>query len=373
MKPVLIMKFPYASRFGGGEKHTVTLVDALTERGVRVYFIGSCSVLCKELGARHVPVLPWFVGKEPVKLWSLALFPFTALWALFSLTPLLVWYRLTARVGTLYCLSLTEKVVITPVARLLGMRVLWVEHVTFERWLSKNPLRFLYAVWSRLARIVAISNIIRKQLLALGVPEQAVSVVHNGIDLAPYATFHRQAFHWTRRFIIGMIARLDAEKGIAYLLRAFHDLLPLLPHARLIIVGDGPERRELEWLARRLGISDTVQWVGFQENVAEWVKSFDCFVLPSVGRESFGIVLLEALASGCPVIASDLGGIPEVIENNRTGILVEPGDAGLLMSALLYVYRHPDVAMKLGGQGRARVHAQFSLAAKLEELLALFP
>lgn len=373
MKPVLIMKFPYASRFGGGEKHTLTLVDALKERGVPTYFIGSCSVLRRELRQRHVPVLPWSVGKEPVKIWSLVLFPLTAVWAFVSLTLLLVWYRVFARVGTLYCLSLTEKVVITPVARLLGMKVLWVEHVTFERWLSQNPLRFLYAAWGRLAHIVAISDIVRRQLRALGVPARSITVVHNGIDLAPYAQYHRQAFHWTRKFIIGMIARLDAEKGIAYLLRAFHDLLPLLPHARLIIVGDGPERRELEWLARRLGVAEKVQWVGFQENVSEWVKSFDCFVLPSVGRESFGIVLLEALASGCPVIASNLGGIPEVIENGRTGILVEPGDAGFLMSALLYVYRHPDVAMKLGSQGRARVHAHFSLQAKLEELLDLFP
>ena len=102
------------------------------------------------------------------------------------------------------------------------------------------------------------------------------------------------------------------------------------------------------------------------------MKAFDCFALSSVGRESFGIVLLEAMAAGCPIVASNLGGIPEIVHNNQTGILVEPGDPELLMQALLYLYRHPDVAMQLGIRGRARAESHFSLQRSLDQLVALF-
>ncbi len=372
MKPVLIFKFPFASSFGGGEHHTIELVNGLREAGANVDFVGSCSVLLKEFRMRQWPARRWWAGKEPVAIWSLALFPFTLVPAWFGLLGLLVWYRFRRQIGTLYCLSLTEKVLCTPVARLLGMRVLWMEHVSPQRWLSKNPLHLLYVVWSRLATVIVVSEHQQGEFVQLGVPAGRLVVVQNGVSLAPYRMVQRRTFHWTKRFLIGTIGRLEEEKGTTFLLQSFHKLLVMVPHARLIIVGEGSQRKSLEWLARQLGIEGAVQFVGFQRDVAGWVASFDCFVLPSVERESFGIVLLEAMAAMCPVIGTNVGGIPNVIQNNRTGILVEPADSELLMGALLYIYQHPDIAMHLAANARRSVEDRFTLSEMLRRLLELF-
>lgn len=372
MKPILILKFPFASSFGGGEHHTLELVDGLRDAGGKVYFAGSCSVLLKEFRVRQWNAQRWWAGKEPVAVWSLILFPLTLIPAWLGMYGLLVWYRFCHHVRTLYCLSLTEKVLCTPFARLLGVRVLWMEHVSPRRWLSKNPLRILFSLWSRLATVIVVSEHQQQEFVDVGVPGRRIVVVHNGVSLAPYQAVQRRTFHWTKRFLIGTIGRLEEEKGTAYLLQAFHKLLVMVPHARLILVGEGSQRRSLEWLARQLSIADAVQFVGFQRDIAGWVASFDCFVLPSIERESFGIVLLEAMAAMCPVIGTNVGGIPNVIENNRTGLLVEPADSELLMKAMLYIYQHPDVATQLAVNARHSVEERFTLSDMLQQLLRLF-
>lgn len=371
MKPILFVKFPYSSSYGGGEHHTLVLCEELRRQGVTFSFLGSCSVLLKEFRRRGLGAQRFFAGKEPVAWWSVVLFPFSAPFVFLALTVLVAYYRLARGTRTLYCLSLTEKLLLPPVARLLGMRVVWVEHVEIHPWLAENPFRFLYRWWSRFVTIVAISRAIEEQLTAMGIPKERIVVIYNGVDLRPYPDVQRKMAHWTKRFVVGTVARLEPEKGIAFLLHAFQKLLLLVPHARLMVVGDGTERRRLEWLAKRLAIDRQVQWVGFQQHIPEWIQSFDCFVLPSVRRESFGIVLLEAMAATCPVIASNLGGIPEIVANNRTGILVEPGDAELLMQAMLFIYRHPDIALRLGLAGRARVEEHFTRDRMLAAFLRL--
>ncbi len=373
MKPVLLLAFPYSAQYGGGEHHTLLLVQALQEHGARVLFAGSSSVLLASLRERGVPARRWWMGKEPTAAWSLLVFPLTAGIALLGGIILMFWYRVRHGVRTAYCLSLTEKVLLTPWMRLLGMRVVWAEHVAPGRWLRRNPLRFPYRWWSRWAILLAISRDIRAVLTALGVPASRIAVIYTGVATAPYQAYQRRTFHWTHRFLIGAIGRLEPEKGYAFLLRAFQTVLSMIPHARLILAGDGSERAKLEWLARQLGIDRSVQFVGFQKETRPWYASFDCFVLPSVRRESFGIVLLEALAASCPIVASDLGGIPEIIEHGKNGLLVEPGDVESLVQAILWVYQHADLAMQLAAEGRRMVEERFTVERMLGQLLTLFP
>lgn len=372
MKPVLLLKFPFSSSFGGGERHTLDVVTGLHERGAKVFFVGSCSILLKEFRLRQWPALRWWAGKEPVSIWSLCLFPLTFIPAFLGLAGVLVWYRIRHGFHTLYCLSLTEKILCTPFARLLGIRVLWMEHVSPQRWLSQNPLRPFVVAWSRLARIITVSENLKEEFHSIGIPLSRIVTIHNGISLIPYQSMQRRTFHWSKRFLIGSIGRLEEEKGTMFLLQAFAKLVDMVPHARLILVGEGAQRRQLEWLARQLNVAAAVQFVGFQRDIAGWIRSFDCFVLPSTGRESFGLVLLEAMAALCPVIASNIGGVPEVVHNNRTGILVEPADSELLMQALLYIYQHPDIATQLAVHARRRVEEEFSLPVMIERIMPLF-
>ncbi len=375
MKPILIIKFPYSSQYGGGEQHTLQLFAALAQQRIPFYFVGSCSVLLNAFRKRGWPARRWWAGKEPVAMWSAVLFPFSSVFALPGLLGIAIYYRCFRNVRTLYCLSFTEKVLLTPIARMLGMKVLWIEHVASTGcWLRLNPFRMFYVWWSRMAIVITISHNVAESFAELGVAQRSMKVIYNGVDLAPYQELHRTTSHWTRTFILGTVVRLEPNKGIHYLLRAFHTLLLSIPHARLVIVGDGSERKQLEWLSRRLSIDRVVQFVGFQqpEKIPHWLQSFDCFILPSIERESFGVSIVQAMAAGCPVIASRLGGIPEIVHDGETGLLIAPKDSEHIVYATLSIYQHPDMAMERARKAYAMVEKEFTLDHMIEQFRRYF-
>ncbi len=372
MQRVLILKFPYSSLFGGGEKHTLTLVGQLQKQGFEFWYAGSCPVLRKEFRLRHWRQQRWWAGPEPVSKGTILLWPFTAPFAFLSVCLLLLRYRLTKRIRIVYCLSLTEKILATVPARLLGMRVVWVEHVTFERWLMQNPLRFLYQWWSRLATIVAVSKVIKKQLTAdVHIPESRITVIYPGIDTH---LFTMKEYRWeeSARYNIGCVARLEKEKGIEYLLQAIKIVKEFIPFIRLIVVGEGSERKKLIWLTERLELKEVVQWVGRQRSVEKWYHYFDAYVLPSVKRESFGITLVEAMSSGIPVVASQIGGTSEIITHQHTGLLAKPGDSHDLADQLLWLFNNRGQVRHMVTSARHRAEEEFSIERMTHDFTALF-
>ncbi len=373
MKNVLILKFPYSSQYGGGERHTVLLVEQLQKLDVRFFLVSSCPVLLAEFGRRRWPTQKLWLPREPVSKIALLLFPLWAWLAFFILIGVLIRARFTQGVRTVYCLSLTEKILAAIPARLLGLRVIWAEHVGFHRWLTKNPLRYFYRLFSKFATIVVISQALQHQLVDLGVAEKNITVIYNGFDF-PYFTGLRQpaAGQKPDQFVVGTMCRLEKEKGVEVLLLACQKAIEIIPYLRLIIVGEGGERKRLEWLAKNLSLDRRVQFVGFQQEPALWLRDFDVFVLPSVKRESFGASLVEALALERPVVASNLEGIPEIVKQNETGLLVQPGNSEELAQALIYLYQHPETAQSLAQRGRQYVEGQFTIERMISAFFRLF-
>lgn len=372
MQRVLILKFPYSSLFGGGEKHTLILVEQLQKRGYEFWYAGSCPVLRQEFKLRHWRGRRWWAGPEPVSKGALLLWPITLPFAFLGMCWLLLQYRIAQRIRIVYCLSLTEKLIATIPARLLGMRVVWVEHVTFERWLMENPLRFLYQWWARLVTIVAISKVIKKQLTAdLSISESRVVVIYPGINTHLFTT---REYRWeeSARYNIGCVARLEKEKGIEYLLQALKIVKEFIPFVRLIVVGEGSERKKLIWLTERLELKEMVQWVGRQRSIEKWYHYFDAYVLPSVKRESFGITLVEAMSSGIPVVASRIGGTSEIITHQLTGLLAKPGDSRDLADQLLWLFNNRGAVKGMVESARIRAEAEFSLDRMTHDFIALF-
>lgn len=373
MKHVLIFKFPYQSRYGGGERHTLELVQSLREFDFSFSLVSSCTALLTEFARRQWPAKKVWAAPEPVAKWSILLFPLFAIPMWFELVGILVYFRFKYHTRILYCLSLTEKILATLPARALGIKVVWVEHVGFDRWLTLNPLRPFFKLFSRLAHIVVISEALKKQLIKLGVKDERISVIYNGLDFEYYQRIHRDTpSHGPERFIVGTVSRLEKEKGIEYLLVAVQKVLEVIPVIQLVIVGDGSERKQLEWLAKRLNLAQRVQFVGFQAEPALWLRDFDVFALPSVGRESFGIVLVEALALGRPVVASEIEGTPEIVKQMETGLLVQPGNAEELAQALIYYSQNPQAAKRLANQGRAFVTSTFTRQRMIQSFFDLF-
>jgi glycosyltransferase involved in cell wall biosynthesis len=170
-------------------------------------------------------------------------------------------------------------------------------------------------------------------------------------------------------FVVLVVGQLIPEKGIDVALKAF---AALGGSARLWIVGDGVERGALEALARELGLDDRVRFLGIQWNVAPFMQAADCLVCPSLWAEAAGLVNLEAQACGLPVIASRIGGIPEHVDDERTGILVPPGDFGALSLALRRLQSDPQALHALRADARAWAVGRFSIQKRIQESIGSY-
>lgn len=201
--------------------------------------------------------------------------------------------------------------------------------------------------------------------------------VSNGIDLGTLPTqmdrLHlREALGInTDTCLIGTVGRLSAVKGLSYLVRAVKILLDQGMKSRLLIVGDGDMRGELQAEVAALGISESVVFLGHREDTEELLQALDIFVLPSLS-EGIPMALLEAMAASRPVVASRVGGIPEMIENGVEGYLVEPTDVNSLVENCRRLIEFPDVRKIMGEQGRRRVEREFSAVAMADRVASLY-
>jgi len=166
--------------------------------------------------------------------------------------------------------------------------------------------------------------------------------------------------------VLGVVAYLREDKGHAILLRAMPEVLRKYPDCSLVVVGDGPQRAHLEALARRLKIEAAVRFVGLWEDVPVVLNAFDVFCLPSVRNEGVPQSALQAGAAGLPVVSTAVGGIPEAVVHDVTGVVVPPGDSGALAQAICALIADPELRRRLGEAGGEHVAASFSIQRMLD-------
>lgn len=171
--------------------------------------------------------------------------------------------------------------------------------------------------------------------------------------------------------LVGMVGRLSWKKGYAFALAAAVKLKERIPGVRFDIVGDGEQRRELEESAQRLGLADTVRFLGQRRDVPELMRTFDCYVLSSV-IEGMPNALLEAMALGLPVVTTSAGGSAEVVCDGESGLVVPPRDPDALANAVERVLRDADFARRIAASGERRVRENFSLDAMLRAFDGLY-
>ncbi len=165
-----------------------------------------------------------------------------------------------------------------------------------------------------------------------------------------------------RIVLVGTVARLAPQKGIEVFLRAASRLVSDFPYLRFTVVGDGPLRKELESLSRELGLEKELYFAGYQDDLPLVLKALDIFVLPSTS-EGLSITALEALSASLPVAASHTGGIPEIVQEEETGLLFNPGDDRELSEKIKRLLKEPELGRVLGKEGRKKVHRSFTLEA----------
>jgi len=168
------------------------------------------------------------------------------------------------------------------------------------------------------------------------------------------------------------VGQLTAEKGHAVLVRAWAEVVRQRPAARLVLVGDGPERARIEELARSLEVpGDSMVLTGFRDDVPSWLAGFDLYVQPSL-EEGLGTSVLDAMACRLPVVASRAGGLPEAVVDGETGVLVPRADAPALAQAMLELLAAPERCAFMGEAGRRRVEARFSVEAMVAGYLEVY-
>ena len=227
---------------------------------------------------------------------------------------------------------------------------------------------------------VCVSNAERQALLSTGIADPLrVQVIWNGIDTSRF-TPERTGQSDTKRdlglpvdaYVATTICRLFRPRDFGTLLAAFRSVKSELDSAHLLIVGDGPLRSEVENQVRALQLKSSVHLLGMRRDIPRLLQASDVLVLSSRGWEGLPLTVLEAMASALPVIASDVGGTREALQDGETGYLYPPGDAATLASLLLRLASDPALAAAMGRSGLARVRQYFGVGRMVQETAALY-
>ena len=258
--------------------------------------------------------------------------------------------------------------------------IITTEHDPFPLPYFKNI--FKKSALKKTNKIITVSENNRKILSHIYPKHKSkVHVIKNGIDIEWWQSQSlrftnkernevKEKLFWAKHdtFIISTVAELHERKGIDFLITAISNVSKKYPNIKLILTGDGPDRDKSEKLAKKLKLEKHITFLGKQKKIPQILKSSDLFILPSK-REAFGLVNAEAMINSLAIIATKVGGIPEIVKNEETGILVEPENSLELSNAIIELIESPEKRMKMGEAGYKRVIKYFGAQqmAKLYE------
>jgi glycosyltransferase involved in cell wall biosynthesis len=243
--------------------------------------------------------------------------------------------------------------------------------VAFYNWLDWRIMRYAN-------RVIAVSEAMGEQLCRAGIDPRKITTVHNAIDAESFRCRDNEARARLRaelgigdECVFVSIGRLSPEKGHTYLIDAFSIVNERFPNTCLLLCGNGVEEAKLRYQVKSLGLAESVVFAGFRSDVANVLNAADVMVLPSLS-EGLPNAVLEAFASGTPVIATRVGGVPELVFHEETGLLAEPIDAASLAEQMCRVTETDDLRMSLSNAARELVLSQFTFDEQTRKLEALY-
>jgi glycosyltransferase involved in cell wall biosynthesis len=257
-----------------------------------------------------------------------------------------------------------------------GARVIFTEHGRFYpdyRKIKRMILNPLFNRWTH--ALSAISRATRDALVTYeNFPEQVITVIYNGIeDYRPSGSaLSRNNFNIPENaFVLGAVSRLDPIKNHRLMLKALSCLRDISCQTYLLIVGDGPERDNLEHLARDMGIESNVIFTGFRQDARELYCLMDVFLLTSFS-EGAAMTLLEAFSAGLPSIVTDVGGNPEIVKDGHSGFIIPSDDVHALVSCILRLFENKAMRKRLGDAARRRFNEKFSVDSMVSQYTKIY-
>ena len=257
-------------------------------------------------------------------------------------------------------------------ARWSGALIVRTRHLNLP--LKRNIFNFVHYLPHA---VVTCGEVMRQNLVDRGFPPSDVLSIPTGIDFDSFRSRISRADARNKLqlpescFAIAMVGIIRGVKRHEVALRAFALFRDAHPQARLLLVGDGPMSKDMRQLAEELGLGQSVSFLGHRDDVADLLAAADCFLLSS-RSEGVPQAITQALGCGLPVVATAVGGVPELIIDGRTGLLVEPESPQLMAEALARVADDAALASRLGQAGKAHVEEHYSLQAMLNKTEALY-
>lgn len=353
--PAKVMLLAVGLGVGGTETHILELASRMDRSrfDVTVCTLKAGGVLADELKARGVRVLSLNgIGKLDLRV-LIRLFKLLRTEQPDVVQAFLFWANMAARVCG-------------RILRAFPVISSYHDEVVSEGRLVRLVDRLTLA-WTQ--AVVCCSEAVRRSVESrIGKTGDRCTIIPFGVDLVRFHGTSEVARHelglGEGQRSIGTVCRLvEPKKGLSVLLKAMEELKRRhgVPPCRLVIVGDGPSRGDLESLRDRLELSSWVVFIGTRRDVPQILRSIDIFVLPSL-YEGFGIAILEAMAVGKPVIATRVGGVPEFVIPGETGLLIEPGNVHALADALESLLHDSNLAMSMGAKGRVRAQERYDIS-----------
>lgn len=345
--------------FGGGDRRIVQIAESLDRRRFRlVVACASDGLLAKKIQEAGVEVQDVDMSNK------CDLRPIFKLAALMKQRNIHIVHtqgarpsffgRIAARLAGIPIIITTIQVVIET------YNVTWIKKAIYKQ-LDKLTVGFA-------DKVITVSEPLRRTLITnYGVEPSKVIKIYNGIETERYNPNAYEGAMVKREFgiaqnysVVGIIARLVYEKAHYLFLQAAARIVENVPDVKFLIVGDGPLKTELEDLARKLGVSQYCLFTGFRDDIPKIISTLDVLVLCSL-LEGMPMTILEGMAMAKPVVATNVGGIPELVKDGETGILVPPRDAESLAKAIIALLKDRDKARHMGLFGRRRVEKEFDV------------
>lgn len=358
--------------WGGGQAALVNVLREWQRQGAPIEPVVACppgAALAARLRALDIPIVAWEPGaisKTRSSGWN----------ALQRAAPTAALVRVIRQYHPQVVVANGAYAFLASVgaAKLARLATVWVEHNT-----SLPPGSILRRMLGAADRIVVVSRVIRAQFLALR-PDAAskMSVIPNGVDTERFApglaagAQRRAEWGWLAKPMVGTVSRLSPEKGVDDFIAACALVARERAEARFLVVGDGLERAALFAQARRAGLvgavaagehdaADRLRFTGAREDIPALLNAMDVFVLAS-HTEALPLAVLEAMACGLPIVATDVGGVSEIVAHGETGLLVPPHAPARLAEQVLELVENKPAARDMGEKGRARVREGWTLA-----------
>lgn len=366
--PISVLYFSNEFSRGGAEAHLLTLLHGLNRELFRLHLV--CTPMMASELRQDLP--------SDVEVIRLSLRKPTQVFQALALAKVLR----EKQVDLLHSHMFYASLFASPIGWLSGVPIIFETPHVREQWRTgwiKSSYVIDRFVGQFVDHFIAVSKSNARYLMEeKRLPKKKIVVIRNGSDLERFdpnwparAGLKRGLGFAEEDPVLLVIGRLEPQKGHSVLLKSLPVVRREFPNVRLVCVGEGSLRADLEGLSRGLGMEDSIRFVGFQSNMNDWLALSDISILPSF-YEGLPLAAIESLAAGRPVIATAVDGTPEVVVNGVTGLTLQPGDSAALASAICALLRDPELRKMLGSAGRKWVLQHFSDKQQVRETEALY-